>query len=181
MRVIETPLPGVLVFEPRVFEDERGFFLESFNEKRYREAGIDKRFVQDNHSYSRQGTLRGLHYQLLYPQAKLVRVTSGEVFDVAVDIRVGSPTFGQWVGTYLSGENKKQVYIPEGFAHGFCVVSESADFLYKCTDFYVPDDERGIIWNDPDIGIEWPIDNPILSPKDSALPPLSKAKENLAK
>lgn len=181
MKVIETPLPGVLVFEPRVFEDERGFLFESFHEKRYREAGIDKHFVQDNHSYSRQGTLRGLHYQLNHPQGKLVRVTSGEVFDVAVDIRQGSPTFSQWFGIYLSAENKKQLYIPEGFAHGFCVVSETADFLYKCTEFYVPGDDKGIVWNDPDINIEWPIEEPILSPKDSALPQVGNAKESLPK
>ncbi|HEY9847518.1 MAG TPA: dTDP-4-dehydrorhamnose 3,5-epimerase, partial [Candidatus Caenarcaniphilales bacterium] len=174
MKVVETLLPDVLLLEPRVFEDERGFFFESFHEHRYAEAGVNKRFVQDNHSYSCKGTLRGLHYQQLHPQGKLVRVTSGEVFDVAVDIRRGSPTFGKWLGVYLSAANKKQLYIPEGFAHGFCVVSEVAEFLYKCTDFYVPGDERGIIWNDPAIGIEWPLVEPLLSHKDAALPQLSE-------
>ncbi len=174
MKVVEAALAGVLIFEPRVFEDDRGFFFESFHKADYKKAGIKKDFVQDNHSSSIKGTLRGLHYQLNYPQGKLVRVTSGEVFDVAVDIRRGSPNFGKWFGEYLSADNKRQMYIPEGFAHGFCVVSETAEFLYKCTDFYVPSDNRGIIWNDPDIGISWPIRCPLLSNKDAVLPQLNE-------
>ncbi len=174
MQVLPTPLPGVLIFEPRVFSDERGYFFESYHEQRYSQAGLQRRFVQDNHSRSIQGTLRGLHYQLHHPQGKLVRVTLGEVFDVAVDIRQGSPTFGQWFGTYLSADNQRQMYIPEGFAHGFCVTSEVADFLYKCTDFYVASDDRGIFWNDPELKISWPISQPLLSLKDAARLPLSK-------
>ena len=181
MKVVEAMLPGVLVFEPRVFEDERGFFFESFHEAHYKEAGVKKRFVQDNHSYSIKGTLRGLHYQLNYPQGKLVRVILGEVFDVAVDIRRGSPTFGQWFGVYLSADNKRQMYIPEGFAHGFCVVSEAVEFLYKCTDIYVPSDNHGIIWNDPDIGISWPISEPLLSNKDAVLPQLNEVENAFPK
>lgn len=179
MKVTETSLPGVLLIEPKVFEDERGFFLESYQEKHYREAGIPKPFVQDNHSGSVRGTLRGLHYQLVRPQGKLVRVVVGEVFDVAVDIRRGSPSFGRWFGTYLSAANKKQVYIPEGFAHGFCVTSETAEFLYKCTDVYVPGDQHGIIWNDPQLQIDWPTSEPLLSLKDQALPQLGQAGESL--
>lgn len=174
MKVSKTSLPGVLLFEPQFFTDQRGFFFESYHEKRYFAAGLTKAFVQDNHSYSVQGTLRGLHYQLHHPQGKLVRVLAGEVFDVAIDIRRGSPTFGQWSGYYLSAANRRQIYIPEGFAHGFCVVSETAEVLYKCTDFYTPGDERGLIWNDPDIGINWPVTEPLLSPKDATLPPLQK-------
>ncbi len=175
MKVIETSLPGVLIIESRVFEDDRGFFFESYHEKRYRDAGISVSFVQDNHSFSKRGTLRGLHYQLKNPQGKLVRVASGEVFDVAADIRQGSPTFGQWVGVILSAENKKQIYLPPGFAHGFCVLSETADFLYKCTDFYTPGDEYGVRWNDPDLNIDWKIDSPALSAKDEAAPCLKEA------
>ncbi len=170
MRVVTTPLPGVLVVEPTVFEDERGFFFESYHYKRYAEHGIDATFVQDNHSRSVHGTLRGLHYQVNPGQGKLVRVVVGEVFDVAVDIRFGSPTFGKWFGTYLSAKNKKQMYIPVGFAHGFCVTSDVAEFEYKCTDYYSPKDERGILWNDPALAIEWPIQNPILSEKDKKNP-----------
>ena len=179
MKVLKAALTEVLIFEPSVFEDERGFFFESFHEARYNKAGIKKDFVQDNHSYSLKGTLRGLHYQLDYPQGKLVRVILGEVFDVAVDIRRGSPTFGKWFGAYLSADNKRQMYIPEGFAHGFCVISASAEFLYKCTDFYVPSDNHGIIWNYPDIGISWPISTPFLSNKDAALPQLNEVKTAL--
>lgn len=168
MNVIKTSIPGVVVIEPRVFADHRGFFLESYHQQRYRDAGIAETFVQDNHSRSQKGTLRGLHYQLKNPQGKLVRVIQGEVFDVAVDIRQGSPWFGQWVGEYLSAENKKQFYVPPGFAHGFCVVSDSADFLYKCTDFYNPQDEHGLVWNDPEVGIDWPCKQPTLSTKDAA-------------
>ncbi|NJM66137.1 MAG: dTDP-4-dehydrorhamnose 3,5-epimerase [Acaryochloris sp. RU_4_1] len=177
MNIYETPLPGVLVFEPRVFSDPRGFFLETYHQQRYRAAGIEIDFVQDNHSYSQQGTLRGLHYQLQHPQGKLVRVVSGEVFDVAVDIRKGSPWFGQWFGERLSAENKKQLYIPPGFAHGFCVLSETADFLYKCTDFYYPDDDYGVAWNDPDLAIDWLLEQPTLSSKDEALPKLKDIQE----
>jgi dTDP-4-dehydrorhamnose 3,5-epimerase len=166
MIVKETPLPGLLVIEPRVFRDDRGFFWETHHASRYAEAGIADPFVQDNVSRSTRGTLRGLHYQLKRPQGKLVWVVHGEVFDVAVDIRNSSPTFGKWFGLRLSGEEPKQLYIPPGFAHGFCVLSESADFAYKCTTFYSPDDERGIIWSDPEIGINWPIAEPLLSAKD---------------
>ncbi len=172
MNVIRTPLPGVLLIEPKVFGDTRGFFLESYHEDRYREAGIPLRFVQDNHSRSRGGVLRGLHYQIARPQGKLVRVTQGEVFDVAVDIRPGSPAFGKWYGANLSGENHRQLWIPPGFAHGFSVLSDSADFLYKCTDYYRPDDEGGIAWNDPDLAIDWKLRDPQLSAKDSNYPRL---------
>ena len=179
MNIIKTPLSGVLVLEPRVFSDQRGFFLETYHQQRYWEAGIERKFIQDNHSSSLQGTLRGLHYQLKYPQGKLVRVVLGEVFDVAVDIRLGSPSFGQWFGEYLSAENKKQLYVPPGFAHGFCVLSQSADFLYKCTEFYDPKDEYGVIWNDPGLAIEWPLEQPILSEKDAALPNLKHVQNQL--
>lgn len=173
MNIIETSLPGVLVIEPKVFGDRRGFFLETFQADRYRQAGMDLDFVQDNLSRSTAGVLRGLHYQLNHPQGKLVSVITGEVFDVAVDIRQGSPTFGQWYGAVLSGENHRQLYVPPGFAHGFCVLSDTVDFQYKCTDYYHPEDETGVIWNDPAIGIEWPIDKPMLSDKDKILPPLA--------
>ncbi|MGR3274579.1 dTDP-4-dehydrorhamnose 3,5-epimerase [Acaryochloris marina NIES-2412] len=179
MNVIETSLPGVLVIEPRVFSDQRGFFLETYHRQRYKTSGIDEVFVQDNHSRSAHRTLRGLHYQLRYPQGKLVRVSSGEVFDVAVDIRKGSPYFGQWFGEYLSSENNKQMYVPPGFAHGFCVLSETADFIYKCSDFYNPADEQGVAWDDPALAIDWPIDQPILSNKDAALPQLSELMDCL--
>ncbi len=170
MRVIQTKLPGLLVIEPTVFVDQRGFFFESYHYKRYAQHGIDAQFVQDNHSRSVKNTLRGLHYQVNPGQAKLVRVVVGKVFDVAVDLRVGSPTYGQWYGQILSAENKLQMYIPIGFAHGFCVLSEVAEFEYKCSTYYSPPDERGIIWNDPDLQIEWPVQNPILSEKDRKLP-----------
>ncbi len=166
-RFIETSLPGVIVIEPQVFKDPRGFFLETFQHKKYADGGIDKHFVQDNLSHSQKGTLRGLHYQLGHAQAKLVYVVRGSIFDVAVDIRRGSPAFGKWVGVHLSDENKKQIYVPEGFAHGFCVLSDTADVIYKCTDFYSPADERGVFWADPTIHIDWPVDHPILSEKDS--------------
>ncbi len=169
MKVIRTRIPEVLVLEPQVFGDDRGFFLESYNRLTWAEAtGIDLDFVQDNHSRSTRGVLRGLHYQINQPQGKLVRVTAGEVYDVAVDLRRSSPTFGQWVGAHLSETNKQMFWVPPGFAHGFFVLSEQADFLYKATDFYAPEHERTIRWNDPDIGIVWPgIDEPILSPKDA--------------
>lgn len=166
MRIIETPLKGMLVIEPDVFRDPRGFFLETYHEPRYAQVGIRGPFVQDNLSWSTRGTLRGLHYQLTRPQGKLVMVVKGTVFDVVADIRRGSPTFGRWYGTELSEDNLRQLYIPPGFAHGFCVVSEEAGFLYKCTDCYAPADERGIIWNDPTLAIAWPVATPTLSAKD---------------
>ena len=159
MKIIKTHLPGVVVIEPKVFGDKRGFFLETFRQDVLQQAGINVTFVQDNHSRSSQGVLRGLHYQLKQTQGKLVRVTSGSVFDVAVDVRKGSPTFGQWYGAQLDEENMLMMYIPPGYAHGFVVLSESADFLYKCTEYYHPESEQGIAWDDPDIGIEWPITN----------------------
>lgn len=169
MKVIETTLAEVKIIEPRVFGDARGFFYESFQDKRYHEAGITTKFVQDNFSRSRVGVLRGLHYQLKHPQAKLVGVVRGEVFDVAVDIRVGSPTFGKWFGAILNDTNNRQMYVPEGFAHGFCVLSEVVDFYYKCSDHYHVEDEQGVLWNDVNVGIEWPLEqvgNPLLSEKD---------------
>ncbi len=168
MKIESTALPGVLLIEPDVFGDARGFFLETWNRRRYRDAGLDREFVQDNMSLSRKGILRGLHFQNPNPQGKLVQVLQGEVFDVAVDIRVGSPTFGRWFGALLSGENHHQLYVPEGFAHGFCVLSETALFSYKCTDFYNPGAEYSLRWDDPDLGITWPIENPILSAKDQS-------------
>ncbi|MFL9610291.1 dTDP-4-dehydrorhamnose 3,5-epimerase [Methylobacillus sp. Pita2] len=157
MNVTPTSIPEVLVLDPKVFGDERGFFFESYNQQTFAAAtGVNMPFVQDNHSMSKQGVLRGLHYQVQHPQGKLVRVLSGAVFDVAVDIRRSSPTFGEWIGEYLSAENKKQMWIPPGFAHGFLVLSAQAEFLYKTTDFYSPEHERCITWNDPDIGIVWP-------------------------
>lgn len=167
MKVVSTDIENVVIIEPTVFGDERGFFLESFQAKRYaEEAGITLDFVQDNHSRSTKGVLRGLHFQKRKPQGKLVRVISGEVFDVAVDIRPDSKTFGFWVGVVLSGENKKQLWIPPGLAHGFLVLSDTADFEYKCTNYYDPSDEGCLIWNDPEVGIDWPVVKPILSSKD---------------
>jgi len=170
IQITKTRLDGVLVIEPKVFQDNRGVFYESYSKRIYHEAGIDADFVQDNHSVSQKGTLRGLHYQQGKGQAKLVRVTQGEVFDVIVDIRKDSPMFGQWEGITLSANNFKQVYIPLGFAHGFLVLSDKAEFLYKCSDYYAPKEERGVRWNDPDIAVDWPIENPILSEKDKSLP-----------
>ena len=167
MKVLPAPLQGVLIIETRSFEDNRGFFMETYHQKRYIEAGIDRIFVQDNLSHSLRGTLRGLHYQHPHAQAKLVQAIKGEIFDVAVDIRRGSSTFGEWTGVNLSDENKRQLYIPEGLAHGFCVLSETADVLYKCTDFYAPDDEGGILWSDAGLAIDWPIADPLVSDKDS--------------
>ena len=172
MNVIPTRLPGVLVIEPKVYGDSRGFFLETWNQSRYSEAGLPSAFVQDNLSYSANGVLRGLHLQVPTSQAKLVSVLIGEVFDVAVDVRVGSPTFGQWVGEILSAENRRQLYIPEGFAHGFAVTGETALFAYKCSTYYAPQDELTVLWNDPEIGIEWPHVTPTLSAKDRAGLPL---------
>ncbi|GAA3525352.1 dTDP-4-dehydrorhamnose 3,5-epimerase [Zobellella aerophila] len=171
MNIIKTAIPEVIIFEPKVFGDERGFFFESFNQKIFEDAiGREVKFVQDNHSRSVKGVLRGLHYQLPpFAQGKLVRVVQGEVFDVAVDIRKSSPTFGKWVGVYLSAENKRQLWIPEGFAHGFLTLSDTAEFLYKTTNYYALESEGAIIWNDPDINVEWPTDiEPVLSGKDSA-------------
>lgn len=171
-------ISDVILFEPNVFGDERGFFFESFNQQHFEAAvGSSVKFVQDNHSRSIKGVLRGLHYQIKQPQGKLVRLVHGEVFDVAVDIRQGSPTFGKWVGAYLSAENKKQLWVPEGFAHGFLVLSESAEFLYKTTNYYDPSSERSVLWNDPGLNIEWPISiEPILSTKDQSAKRLSEAE-----
>lgn len=163
----KTPLAGVVVVTPRVIGDARGWFMETFNARHAAEAGLPTVFAQDNHSFSSRGVLRGLHYQYPTWQGKLVRVVSGEVFDVAVDIRRGSPTFGKWFGVNLSAENRKQMYIPEGFAHGFCVLSDTADVIYKCTTSYVPAEDRCILWNDPDIGIQWPVAEPLVSEKDA--------------
>jgi dTDP-4-dehydrorhamnose 3,5-epimerase len=172
MKVKETKLVGVLVLEPDVFSDERGFFLETWNSARYENAGIQGPFVQDNISFSKRGVLRGLHFQYPQSQGKLIQILSGEVVDIAVDVRVGSPTFGHWVSEVLSDANHRQIYIPPGFAHGYCVKSETAIFSYKCTDYYNPETENGIIWNDPELNIDWPIKEPILSPKDKEYPRL---------
>jgi dTDP-4-dehydrorhamnose 3,5-epimerase len=178
MQIQTTSIPDVLIIEPKVFGDERGFFFESFNEQKFAQlTGVTLSFVQDNHSRSAQNVLRGLHYQIQQPQGKLVRVVNGEVFDVAVDIRKESPTFGKWVGARLSAENKRQLWIPVGFAHGFVVLSEQADFLYKTTDYWAPQYERSILWNDPEIGIDWPINGePLLSVKDKAAKALANAE-----
>ena len=170
MNVKTTDLPGVLILEPKVFSDTRGFFLETYNKEKYFAAGLPLEFVQDNLSFSSRGVLRGLHYQNPHAQGKLVYVLQGEVWDVAVDIRRDSPQFGQWTAITLSSDNKKQFYIPPGFAHGFCVLSETALFAYKCTDFYHPECDAGVRWNDPDIGIAWPVADPILSEKDKRQP-----------
>jgi dTDP-4-dehydrorhamnose 3,5-epimerase len=175
MEVIPTRIPDVLILEPRVHGDARGFFLESFNAQTFHGVtGLDVTFVQDNHSRSSRGVLRGLHYQIRHPQGKLVRVSHGSVFDVAVDLRRSSTTFGQWVGAELSGENFRQMWIPPGFAHGFLVLSETADFLYKATDYYAPEHERSLLWNDPRVGVDWPLDGiePKLAAKDLAAPQL---------
>jgi dTDP-4-dehydrorhamnose 3,5-epimerase len=170
INIIPSKLPGVVIIEPPSYSDHRGFFMETYHKKEYEAAGLKKFFVQDNLSHSRQHVLRGLHYQLRHPQGKLIYVVSGEIFDVAVDIRKCSPTFCKWEGVALSSENKKQIYIPEGFAHGFVVLSETATVAYKCTALYAPGDEYGIFWNDPAIGIQWPVDKPILSEKDNRNP-----------
>lgn len=177
MNFIKTEIEGVYIIEPKVFGDNRGYFFESYNEKEFKENGLDYTFVQDNQSKSKKGVLRGLHFQKTYPQAKLVRVLEGEVFDVAVDLRKDSETYGKWVGVILSSENKRQFMIPRGFAHGFVVLSESATFTYKCDEFYHPEDEGGLMWNDEDINIEWPYEGEVLlSEKDKKHPSLKESK-----
>lgn len=178
MEVEETGLPGVLLIKPKVFGDQRGFFLETYSAQRYQDAGVGLPFVQDNYSRSSKGVLRGLHYQLKHPQGKLVSVNRGEVFDVVVDIRQGSPHFGKWVGVILNEENHHQLYVPPDFAHGFVVLSDMVDFSYKCTDYYNPADEQGISWNDPTINIDWPVTTPTLSNKDSLNPTLETQINN---
>ena len=180
MNVVETQLPGVLIIEPNVFGDHRGFFKETFQIERYQEAGIDLPFVQDNHSRSQRGVLRGLHLQKSRSQGKLVSCSVGAVFDVAVDVGPDSPTFGTYVGVELSAENHRQLWIPPGYAHGFCVLSETADFQYKCTNLYFPEDEGGLIWNDAEVGIEWPVETPSLSEKDLSLPTLDQIRRGAA-
>lgn len=170
MKVTKTTLPGVMLLEPNVFGDQRGFFLETYRRDTLQDAGIDVTFIQDNHSRSTKGVIRGLHYQLTQPQGKLVRVTHGEIFDVAVDVREGSPNFGEWYGTTLNDKNMRMMYIPPGFAHGFMVLSNSVDFIYKCTDYYHPESEQGVLWNDPKIGIKWPTMDINLSDKDKTNP-----------
>lgn len=179
MRVVDTPLPGVKIIEPTVHRDQRGFFLETYHRRRYAEAGIDTEFVQDNYSHSGKGTVRGLHAQLRAPQAKLMRVVAGAIFDVAVDIRLGSPTFGRWFGETLSSDNFKQLFIPEGFVHGFAVLSNFAEIEYKCSAIYDPADEISIRYDDPAIGIEWPVSAPILSARDAAAMPLAEMRNRL--
>jgi len=181
MKVIETALPGVLIIEPKVFGDARGFFLETFHKQRYEEAGIpgnNLEFVQDNHSRSRKGVLRGLHFQLENPQGKLVSAGTGAVYDVAADVNPDSATYGQWVGVELSEGNHRQLWIPPGYAHGFCVLSDTADFQYKCTALYHPQSDSGVAWDDPLLAIDWPVGNPLLSEKDLLLPKLSEAKRD---
>ena len=180
MKLINTAIEGLIVIEPQVFGDIRGFFMETYHQQRYQALGIPTQFVQDNLSFSVRKTLRGLHYQAKQPQAKLVQVLTGKVFDVAVDVRPGSPTFGEWEGVVLSDQNRRQFFIPAGFAHGFCVLSDTAHFMYKCSTFYAPDDEVGILWSDPQIGIEWPVTDPIVSDKDLQFGPLAAVpKEKL--
>lgn len=176
MKVIQTELPEVSIFEPAIFEDNRGYFIENFQSIRYAENGIQETFVQDNFSHSSRGVLRGLHYQIQKPQGKLVWVTRGAVFDVVVDIRQGSPRFGRWVGVILNDQNHWQLYVPPGFAHGFCVLSDAADFVYKVTDYYLPEAERGLCWNDPHLAIEWPVNTPIISKKDATYPCLTEVE-----
>lgn len=178
IRVKETPLRGVLVIESDIYTDPRGFLKEIYRRDEYVSAGLGMKFVQDNQSHSVKGVLRGLHYQLGSPQGKLVTAISGEVFDVAVDIRKGSPDFGKWTGVHLSPLNSRQLYVPEGFAHGFCVLSQSADVIYKCTEFFDPDDQYGVLWSDPDINIEWPVSDPALSTTDARNPALSEISED---
>jgi dTDP-4-dehydrorhamnose 3,5-epimerase len=179
MKVTPTALPGVLIIEPTVHRDARGFFVETYHEPRYRAAGIDVTFVQSNQSRSMRGTLRGLHWQEgLHPQAKLIRVVVGEVFDVAVDVRPESPTFGKWIGVSISADNFRQLFVPAGFAHGFCVTSDAAELFYQCSDIYDPASERGLMWNDPDLAIDWPITDPVLSARDTSHPSLRSLRGN---
>ena len=178
MQIEELSVTGVKVITPKVFGDQRGFFLESFNKRLYDEAGIQGEFVQDNHSKSAKGVIRGLHFQKEYPQGKLVRVTAGEVWDVILDIRKGSPSFGQWVGVHISAENKKQVWVPAGLAHGFAVLSEIAEFMYKVTDYYHPEDEKGVLWDDPSLKIDWKVKDAVLSEKDRLLPRFQDAMDD---
>jgi len=173
MKITELQPAGVLLIEPDVYGDERGFFMETYRQDKYHDAGMHCRFVQDNFSSSIQGSIRGLHFQIQYPQAKLVQAAYGEIYDVAIDIRPGSPSFGRYAGVSLSAKNRRQLFVPEGFAHGFCVLGETACVMYKCSDYYHPEDEMGILWNDPEIGIKWPVTSPIVSAKDSAHLPLS--------
>ncbi len=179
LEILTTKLPGVLLITPTVFRDARGFFLESFNEAAFADAGLDVHFVQDNQSRSAKGVLRGLHYQLRHPQGKLVRVVRGKIFDVAADIRRGSPTFGTWVGVTLDDREMSALWIPPGFAHGFCALSDDVDVTYKCTDFYAPGDERGVAWNDPLLGVTWPVKKPILNAKDQSFPLLERNSPDL--
>jgi len=178
MKFIETPISGLWIIEPKVFEDERGFFMEIYHQEKFRAHGISETFIQQNHSRSKRGVLRGLHYQSApFSQGKLVRVVHGEAFDVCVDIRPGSKTFGKWFGLSMSAENRKLFYIPPGFAHGFCALTENVDFLYSCTNVYSPRHDSGIAWNDPDIGIKWPVESPMISAKDMKLPNLCDSPE----
>jgi dTDP-4-dehydrorhamnose 3,5-epimerase len=181
MKFLPLALPEVVLVEPDVFRDDRGFFLETYQKHKYGGAGLPEEFVQDNHSYSVRATLRGLHAQLRRPQGKLIRAVDGEIFDVAVDIRPESPTFGHWVGEVLSGENFRQLYVPPGFAHGFCVLSATAHVLYKCTELYDREDEIAVLWNDPGIGVAWPVESPLLSPRDVAAPKLAEILHELAR
>jgi dTDP-4-dehydrorhamnose 3,5-epimerase len=181
MKFLPTAIPEVVLVQPDVFRDDRGFFLETYQTRKYGAAGLPEEFVQDNHSYSVRGTLRGLHAQLRRPQGKLLRVVQGEIFDVAVDIRPGSPTFGRWVGEVLSGENHHQLWVPPGFAHGFCVISDTAHVLYKCTELYDREDEIAVAWNDPRIGVNWPVREPLLSARDLGAPALAEIVHRLAK
>lgn len=174
MKLEPTSIEGLLIIEPDVYKDKRGFFMETYHQGRFQSAGLDVVFVQDNLSFSKKNTLRGLHFQFTHPQTKLVQAVTGTIFDVAVDIRIGSPTFGKWLSVLLSQENKRQLFIPGGFAHGFCVLSENAHVLYKCSDYYNPGDEGGILWSDPSVAIEWPVKNPMLSEKDREHPCLSE-------
>jgi len=177
IQFIKTSLPEVIIVEPRLFHDKRGFFMETFNTEVYSDNGIKANFVQDNHSRSSKNILRGLHYQLNQAQDKLIQVIRGKIFDVAVDIRFGSPNFGKWVGVELSEENHRQLFVPKGFAHGFCVLSDSVDVTYKCSDFYAPNDEYGVLWSCPEVGVKWPVPNPVLSQKDILYTSLSEIKK----
>ncbi|MBA3890016.1 MAG: dTDP-4-dehydrorhamnose 3,5-epimerase [Gemmatimonadaceae bacterium] len=179
MKVHETPLPGVLIVEPRVFRDERGFFIEAFNDERFRSAGLPAVFRQDNHSRSSRDVLRGLHYQLAHPQGKLVSVIRGAIFDVAADIRVGAPTFGQWFGIELHEDDARSLWVPPGFAHGFCALADTVDVVYKCTDVYHADDDHGVAWNDPTLAIAWPVTSPRISDKDALYPLLDLSRNDL--